>query len=164
MYRRVKNPWLGKEGYNCIGCAPHNPFGLHMHFYVADENVLWGEWNPSVNYESWPGVVHGGVQAMMLDEAAEWWINAFRQTAGITTKMEVKFHKPVLMADGPLRVKATHLKDMRRYVFLLVELLNSKDEVCSSAEVVYLQYPRELVEREYGFTGCELEDEDTSPA
>ena len=32
--RKLKNPWLGIDGYNCFGCAPHNPYGLKMEFYV----------------------------------------------------------------------------------------------------------------------------------
>lgn len=160
MYRRIKNPWLGKEGYNCIGCAPHNPIGLHMSFYAADNETVWGEWMPTENYQSWVGVVHGGIQALILDEAAEWWLNYFRGTAGVTTKMEVKFQKTVLLKDGPLRVKATHVKDLRNFVVLHVELLNSRDEVCSSAEVVYCQFPKEQASTELGFTGCELEEAD----
>lgn len=40
MYRKIKNPWLDKEGYNCIGCAPNNPIGLHMEFHVDGEDVI----------------------------------------------------------------------------------------------------------------------------
>jgi chorismate synthase len=37
--RKLKNPWLGIDGYNCFGCAPHNPYGLKMEFYVDGETV-----------------------------------------------------------------------------------------------------------------------------
>ncbi|MCF0197427.1 MAG: PaaI family thioesterase, partial [Bacteroidaceae bacterium] len=147
--------------YNCMGCAPHNPIGLHMQFYAGDNETLWGEWMPGENYQSWVGVVHGGIQALILDEAAEWWMNMFRQTAGVTTKMEVKFQKTVYLKDGPLRVKATHVKDMRAFIALHVELLNNRDEVCSTAEVIYCQFPKEQAAKELGFTGCELEEETT---
>lgn len=30
--RKIKNPWMDKEGYNCFGCNPDNPIGVHMEF------------------------------------------------------------------------------------------------------------------------------------
>ncbi|MCC8175083.1 MAG: PaaI family thioesterase [Bacteroidales bacterium] len=157
--KKVKNPWLGLPGYNCMGCAPHNPIGLHMHFEAdPDTETLWGYWEPSADYQSWPGVVHGGVQAMMLDEGAEWWLNVFRKTAGYTAKMEVRYHRTVRYDEGPLWVRATHIKDLRAYVELDVAIINSRDVVCTSAKVTYLQMPADQAQRDYNFTGCELTD------
>lgn len=31
--RKIKNPWMDKEGYNCFGCSPDNPIGVHMEFF-----------------------------------------------------------------------------------------------------------------------------------
>jgi hypothetical protein len=28
----IKNPFQKIEGYNCFGCSPENPIGLHLHF------------------------------------------------------------------------------------------------------------------------------------
>ncbi|MCF0166993.1 MAG: PaaI family thioesterase [Bacteroidales bacterium] len=159
MYKKVKNPWLGKEGYNCMGCAPHNPIGLHMHFYAAEDETLWGEWTPGDNYQGWIGVLHGGIQAMLLDEAAQWWINVFRGTAGVTSRMELKYRKSVYIKDGPLRVKTTFVKDLRRFIVMHAELLNGSDEVCCEAEITYCQFPKDQALAELGFSGCELEEE-----
>ena len=26
--KKIINPWLHKEGYDCFGCAPENPLGF----------------------------------------------------------------------------------------------------------------------------------------
>ena len=28
--KKIKNPWIGIEGYNCVGCCPDNEIGLKM--------------------------------------------------------------------------------------------------------------------------------------
>lgn len=31
--KKILNPYLNKEGYNCVCCAPNNPIGLHLEFW-----------------------------------------------------------------------------------------------------------------------------------
>ena len=31
--KKILNPYLGKQGYNCFCCAPTNPIGLHLEFW-----------------------------------------------------------------------------------------------------------------------------------
>lgn len=159
MYKKVKNPWLDKPGYNCIGCSPGNPIGLHLQFYASDNETLWAEWTPGHDYQGWVEVLHGGIQSLMLDEAAEWWINVFRGTAGMTVKLEVKYHKPIMLSDGPVKIKATFASQKRNYVFIHGELINNRGEVCTSGEVVYFQFTKEKSLNDFGFTGCEFEEE-----
>ena len=40
MLRRILNPWTQKEGYNCFGCCPTNPLGLHMEFFEDGDDVV----------------------------------------------------------------------------------------------------------------------------
>ena len=28
--KKIINPWLNRPEYNCFGCCPNNPIGLHM--------------------------------------------------------------------------------------------------------------------------------------
>ena len=37
--KKIINPWLNHAEYNCFGCCPKNPIGLHMEFY-EDERTL----------------------------------------------------------------------------------------------------------------------------
>ena len=47
--KKISNPYLNKEGYNCVCCAPNNPVGLHLEFWEEGEDVLT-IWNPGENY------------------------------------------------------------------------------------------------------------------
>ena len=53
---------------NCFGCSPNNAKGLGLVFDETDDavvaDVLLGR-----GYEGYPGVVHGGIVALILDEA-----------------------------------------------------------------------------------------------
>ena len=48
--KKILNPYLNKEGYNCVCCAPNNPVGLHLEFWEEGEDVLT-IWNPGENYQ-----------------------------------------------------------------------------------------------------------------
>lgn len=42
--QKIINPWKETEGYNCFGCSPGNPAGLHMDFYEDGDEIVcrWG--------------------------------------------------------------------------------------------------------------------------
>ena len=69
--RKIKNPWLHRVGYNCFGCAPDNPIGLHMEFFEEGEQVICF-WRPQEHFEGWVGVLHGGIVSTLVDETAGW--------------------------------------------------------------------------------------------
>jgi len=55
----------------CFLCGKDNPHGLHV-FWTQDDKAktVLCETEISENYRSYPGVVHGGVVAALLDETA----------------------------------------------------------------------------------------------
>ena len=67
--RKIINPWVGTEGYNCFVCSPDNPIGLHQEFY-EDGDYIVTKFKPNHNYESWQNILHGGIQALLIDETA----------------------------------------------------------------------------------------------
>ncbi|GIW42670.1 MAG: hypothetical protein KatS3mg076_3247 [Candidatus Binatia bacterium] len=57
-----------EEGENrCFGCGPANPVGLKLSFFETAEGVE-AEYVAPPELEGAPGVVHGGIQATLLDE------------------------------------------------------------------------------------------------
>ena len=70
--RAIINPWVGNtNGYNCFGCCPDNPRGVHMRFYWDGEQVV-SVWRANPNFVSWIDTLHGGIQATLLDEICGW--------------------------------------------------------------------------------------------
>lgn len=55
---------------HCFVCGVENPIGLHLKFYETGPGEVTAEINLPEIYQGYPGIVHGGVIAAMLDEAA----------------------------------------------------------------------------------------------
>ena len=65
--KKIINPWRNHEGYNCFGCSPDNPIGLHMEFY-EDGDYIVSTWHPEHNYQGWVDTMHGGILSTLIDE------------------------------------------------------------------------------------------------
>jgi uncharacterized protein (TIGR00369 family) len=85
------------NSYGCFICGLHNPIGLKMVFEeLPGQGRVEAHLTVSDNYRSYPGVVHGGIVATILDETSgralmlhTGDVNAFFATA----KMEVKYRR-----------------------------------------------------------------------
>jgi acyl-coenzyme A thioesterase PaaI-like protein len=55
---------------HCFVCGIDNPIGLHLKFYQTGLGEVTADINLSNTYQGYPGIVHGGIIAAMLDEAA----------------------------------------------------------------------------------------------
>ena len=69
--KKIINPWKGMEGYNCFGCAPNNEAGVKMEFYEDGDEVI-SIWKPQPQFQGWIDTLHGGIQAVLLDEICAW--------------------------------------------------------------------------------------------
>jgi acyl-coenzyme A thioesterase PaaI-like protein len=63
----VTLPWSSRDDHHCFGCAPGNPRGLKLEFQQVG-GELWAEFALDRHYESYPGVVHGGILSLICDE------------------------------------------------------------------------------------------------
>ncbi|MDL2282892.1 PaaI family thioesterase [Odoribacter sp. OttesenSCG-928-G04] len=154
MKREMYNAYAEQEGYNCFGCSPHNPYGLKCQFVDEGEYVTC-RWSPSENYQGFLNVLHGGIQATLIDEIACWAIFAHSKTAGVTTDMQIKYRKAVYVDQGDIYLRAKVIKANRRLVTAQVELFNADNELAAEAEVVYMVYPEELARKKMNWPGIE---------
>lgn len=53
---------------HCLVCGHQNPHGLQINF-LLDVNCVTAEWVPGETWESFQGVIHGGMISTVLDEA-----------------------------------------------------------------------------------------------
>ena len=156
--KRIVNPWEGMAGYNCIGCSPDNPIGLHLHFYEDGEDIV-SKWTPDGNYQGWLHTLHGGIQALLLDEVCGWVITRKLQTAGVTSKMETRYKRPVSTLDSELTVRA-HIREQRRNIVIIDAVLtDSAGTVCTEATCTYFAFSKEKAQSDMHFTECRTADE-----
>lgn len=156
--KKIKNPWLSKPGYDCFGCCPENPQGVAMEFFEDGDDIICF-WKPQSHYQGWINTLHGGIQATLIDECASWVVFRKLQTTGVTSKLEVKYRKPVMTTEPQITVRA-RLNEMRRNVaYINVCIENSHGELCAEGEAVYFTFPAGKA-REMGFTECTTEGEE----
>lgn len=156
--KKIVNPWMGAEGYHCFGCDPDHKSGLKMEFYEdCDEIVSF--WEPTGEFQSWIGILHGGIQAALLDELCGWVIFRKFQTGAVTSKMEIRYRRPVHTNLGKLTLRAHAVEERRNLVTVVGQIFDAEGQMCTEATCVYFLFSKEKAAAEMGLTACKTEDE-----
>ncbi len=121
------------EDGKCFVCGPHNPIGLKATFsldhqkHSAESRLIIGE-----PYQGWQGVVHGGVIAALLDEAA---IYACRTLGNqlVTVELNAKYKKPV--PSGREVVVRAEVTEQKKRILQVSSRLELEGQVLALAEV-----------------------------
>ena len=102
--------------------------------------------------------LHGGIQATIMDESAGWLISRKFQTSGMTTNLNVKYKKPVPTGkDIKIEVRA-RVKEVKRNFVFIEATISHEGTICSTGELTFYCFSKEVAEKDFFFTGCELED------
>ena len=152
--RKIHNPFREREGYNCFGCSPEHLSGLQMSFYEEGEEIV-SNWVPKKQFEGYHGVLHGGIQATILDEIASWVVYVRIKVAGVTSSMDIHYHKPVYMAGGAITVRAKVLRMRRNLADIHVGIYNNENELCSEATVTYFTFSEKKSKEAFHYPGEE---------
>lgn len=102
--KKILNPWVNREGYDCFGCCPTNPYGVHMEFYEDGDDVV-SLWKPRHHYQGWINTMHGGILSTLIDETAGWVVFRKLQTSGMTTHLDVHYKKTVSTLEPQLTIR-----------------------------------------------------------
>ncbi|MFZ0548625.1 MAG: PaaI family thioesterase [Candidatus Promineifilaceae bacterium] len=88
----------------CFICGRKNPHGLYMTFYDDGSKTVTSIHSVPEAYQGYPGVVHGGIVAAMLDEAVgRVAMIEDHHHFMMSVKLEVKYRHPVT-TETPLRI------------------------------------------------------------
>ena len=156
---------------NCLVCGTDNPYGLQGRFYelaAQDEagdgsegtraspaagRELLGVFAPRDEHQSYPGRLHGGVVAAVLDETIgrailllhgdEW---------GVTAEITVRFLKP-LPLDEEIRCVGRITRDARRLFEGTGEIVLADGTVAAKGKGRYVKMPIGTIAD--GFDGSE---------
>jgi uncharacterized protein (TIGR00369 family) len=141
--RKIYNPYAKLEDHNCFGCSPKNHLGLKMEFYEEGDYIC-SEWEPAKHFGGYKNMLHGGVQATLMDELASWCIQIKLKTAGVTASMNVRYRNPAFTDKGKLLIKALVLKTNHNIVTLKTEIFDADNKLCSEAELKYFIYTKKI--------------------
>ncbi|MFF7751738.1 PaaI family thioesterase [Streptomyces sp. NPDC007971] len=98
----IELPWHAEPSFNCFGCSPRNPIGLGLRLKQLPNGDYAAETAFSENYASYPGIVHGGIVNVLVDEVMG---DALALTHGLLA-FSVTLRSKMLL---PLRVAETYL-------------------------------------------------------
>ena len=139
-----------------------NEAGVKMEFYEDNDEVI-SIWRPRPEYQGWIDTLHGGIQAVLLDEICAWVILRKLQTTGVTSKMETRYRKSISTNDSHVVLKA-HIKEVKRNIVIIeARLYNKDEELCTETLCTYFTFPKEKAREEMHFLSCEVEDEEILP-
>ncbi len=126
---------------HCFVCGVNNPFGLKLAFYELSDTEVTASYTPPADYEGYPGVLHGGIIAALLDEAGSraGMIGAHSHFM-VTARLDVKYHRPTPTGQ-PLTVYGRLVKRSGRRALAEAELRLADGTVSAKAELMLADMP-----------------------
>lgn len=143
-----------RKEYNCFGCSPYNEIGLQLEFWENREELI-AKWKPQKSLEGWTGVVHGGIQASLLDELAGWIVLVKIKTSGVTMDMNIKYLKPLYISKGEVTVRGHVVKSDDRRAKTECIIYDGEHEACAKAEITYFCFPEKIARAKYHYPGID---------
>jgi acyl-coenzyme A thioesterase PaaI-like protein len=125
-----------------------------MSFYEDEEHIVC-HWKPGEQYQGFHDILHGGIQATMMDEIASWVVFVKLDTAGVTFRLNTRFRKPVSISKGEVVLRAKLIKQERRIATINATLLDGDGNICSESTVEYFVFSRTRAVKEMHFPGRE---------
>ncbi|MBK7711771.1 MAG: PaaI family thioesterase [Bacteroidales bacterium] len=124
----------------CFVCGVNNDFGLHAKFYETDSNELVALINPSEQHQGYPGRMHGGIAATILDETIARSIcnGKDEQIWSVTLEFKTKFRKPVPLGQE-LKIVGRVTNEGNRSFEGTGEIILPNGEIAVSAEGRYMK-------------------------
>jgi len=139
----------------CFLCGRQNDIGLKMTWFNDhDVQQVWSEVIVPDGFNGYPGVVHGGIVAAILDETAgrALMLNGNHDELFITTRLEVKYHQPT-PTQQPLRVIGWIIKRNSRFAQVAGEIRLTDGTVTAKCEATVARPPQKFYDK------CGWEDE-----
>ena len=129
----------------CFVCGRLNPAGLHMQFYDNGENEVISDYTVPARYQSYPGIVHGGILASMLDEV----IGRVAMIGDhhhfmVSVRLQVLYRLPVPV-ETPLRVRGCILRMRGRMGKARGEIILPDGKIACESEITLADIPAKLL-------------------
>jgi acyl-coenzyme A thioesterase PaaI-like protein len=133
----LKKQYISKM---CFVCGVNNDFGLHANFYETDTNELVALINPLEKHQGYPGRMHGGIAATILDETIARSIcnGKNEQIWGVTIELKTRFMKPIPLGQE-LKVVGRVTSEGSRSFEGTGEIILTNGDVAVSAEGKYMK-------------------------
>lgn len=147
MGQTMKQP----NSLHCFVCGMENPNGLHLKFYETAPDEVSADYTVPQHFQGYPGVVHGGVVAAMLDEVTgRTHMGDYEELEGnpprfmFTARLDVRYHKNVPIGQ-PLHLVGRAGKSRGRTATAVGYIYDQEGEMLAEAEALLVDVPDDVV-------------------
>jgi uncharacterized protein (TIGR00369 family) len=125
----------------CFGCSPHNERGMQVRFTHAGPGAVEGRYTAAAHTCGAPGIIHGGIQAVLLDEAIGFAIHAHDHgdeprspdiQPVVTVEFDLRYRRPARV-EVELTLRGEVLRVEGRDYFAQAEILDAERQLLTSA-------------------------------
>ncbi len=142
---------LQPSSLHCFVCGVSNPFGLHLKFHESQPGEVVAQYTVPEHYQGYPGVVHGGIVAAMLDEAlGRAHMGSEPPRFMYTARLEIRYRRNVPVGK-PLRLVGRSAKTKGRTATSTGAIYDETGTLLAEAEALLIDIPEDI------FAGTDLE-------
>lgn len=133
----------------CFVCGLENKFGLKAEFFELENDELVAVFKPNEEHQSYPGRLHGGLAATILDETiGRVILNQGEEIWGVTIDFSVRYRRPIPL-DEEVRVIARLTKVDRRTFEGEGEILTADGKVAVEGKGKYLKMALDKISEDF---------------
>jgi acyl-coenzyme A thioesterase PaaI-like protein len=127
----------------CLACGLENSFGLKALFYELENNEVVALFKPIEEYQSYPGMLHGGIAAAILDETIG---RAFllndEEAWGFTIELNIHYLKPIpIRTNEEIKVTGRITKEEKDIFEGTGEIILKDGDIAAKAYGKYMILP-----------------------
>ena len=129
----------------CFVCGRKNPVGLYMRFYDNGQDEVLSEYTVAERYQSYPGIVHGGILASMLDEVVgRVAMIGDHHHFMVSVRLQVLYRHPVPV-ETPLKIRGRIIRLRGRLGKAQGEIILPDGNVACEAAITLADVPTEIL-------------------
>ncbi len=141
IQNKIKQP----NSRNCFVCGLENEYGLKLKFYETAPGVVEVHYVVPEHFQGYPGMVHGGITAALVDEAlgrVHIGSNPDKVRFMYTAKISIQYRKPVPIGE-PIKIVARATRSRQRSAFSEAKIFGPTGDLLIEAEAILLDVPPE---------------------
>lgn len=130
----------------CFVCGQENPVGLKLNFYETAPGEVTVDYVAPEHFQGYPGVLHGGIAATILDEmAGRTHMGENPPRFMYTAKLEIKYRKSVPVGQ-PLKIIGRAGKDRGRVAEGWAGIFDNEGNLLVEANALLVNIPEETLD------------------
>jgi acyl-coenzyme A thioesterase PaaI-like protein len=141
------NPMKQPNSKHCFVCGRENPSGLKLDFYETAPGEVVVDYTVPEQFQGYPGVVHGGIVAAILDEVTgRVHMGGDPPRFMYTARLDIRYRKNVPIGQ-PLRIIGHAGKSKERMALATGQIFGPEGDLLAEAEAVLVNVPDGIVDQ-----------------